>query len=589
MSFSVYKARFLSIIIAIVALSAVIVSSAYAAPSCKDDASAGLNADSAMKASMLLQPSQSETLDAMGSTPFGTHGALSVNGRDLVDSSGQRFQLHGLSTHGIAWYPQYVNYDGFKTLRDDWNANVVRLAMYTAEYGGYCTGGNQQDLKNLVSKGVDAATELGMYAIVDWHVMNEDANPLRYIDEAKAFFNEMSSKYSDHDNVIYEICNEPCNSTTWSDIKAYANQIIPIIRANDGNAVVIVGTPQWCQLIDEAANDRLAFDNVMYSLHFYAATHTQWLRDKYVSAYNAGLPIFISEFDICDASGGGNIDYGEGEKWFALIDQYNISYCKWNLSNKNEASSAIASSCAKTSAWAVDELSATGQWIYNKMRGEGDFDSNPPVTPNPPPGFTADPQNGVFYDTVGHWVESEGIIKQVVQYGLMNGYRDGANELTGYFGPNDLITRGQVASVLYRMSGINSYPQTNQTPCIDVQDNQYFTAAINWAYGNNIMNGYMENGICFMRPDQYITRSEFAKMIFTAANHFGCDMEVERPWDIWQASDAWKIEDWARPAFEWCYTHRVITGNSQTGELKPQDRATRAEGAKMFVVLHSLI
>lgn len=589
MHFRISKARLLLMAFAVAAMSAIIVAGAYASSYCDDVART--DADPVSQGDASLQPSQDESLDTLGTTPFDAHGALSVHGRDLVDASGQRFQLHGVSTHGLAWYPQYVNRDAFKTLRDDWNANVVRLAMYTAEYGGYCTGGNQQDLKNLVCNGVDIATELGMYVIVDWHVMNEDANPMKYINEAKSFFSEMSSRYSDHDNVIYEICNEPCNSTTWGDVKGYASQVIPIIRANDGNAVILVGTPQWCQSIDEAANDRLPFDNVMYSLHFYAATHTQWLRDRYVSAYDAGLPIFISEFDICDASGGGYIDYGEGEKWFDLIDRYNTSYCKWNLSNKDEASSAIASNCQKTGGWSEGDLSATGRWIYDKMRSEDDFDGNPPATPTPtpPPGFIADPQNGVFYDTVGHWVESEGVIRQVVKYGLMNGYRDNANALTGYFGPDDLITRGQVASVLYRMSGAAAYPETNQTPCVDVQDNQYFTAAINWAYENGVMSGYMEGGICLMKPDQHITRSEFAKMVFTAASHFGCNMEVERPWDIWQASDAWRIEDWARPAFEWCYAYRVATGNSQTGELKPQDNATRAEGAKMFVVLYSLI
>ena len=48
----------------------------------------------------------------------------------LTDESGNIIQLRGVSTHGISWFPDYVNYDAFATLRDDWGANVVRIAMY---------------------------------------------------------------------------------------------------------------------------------------------------------------------------------------------------------------------------------------------------------------------------------------------------------------------------------------------------------------------------------------------------------------------------------------------------------------------------
>ncbi|MEE3357895.1 MAG: cellulase family glycosylhydrolase, partial [Lachnospiraceae bacterium] len=61
-------------------------------------------------------------------TPYGNHGKLSVSGVDLVDQSGNRFQLKGVSTHGLQWYPQYVNQSAFQYLRDSWGANVVRLA-----------------------------------------------------------------------------------------------------------------------------------------------------------------------------------------------------------------------------------------------------------------------------------------------------------------------------------------------------------------------------------------------------------------------------------------------------------------------------
>ena len=302
-------------------------------------------------------------------TPFANHGKLSLDGTDIVDENGEKYQLKGLSTHGLAWFPQYVNKEAFQTFRDDWGANLIRLAMYTDENGGYCSGGNREQLKQTVCDGVEAATELGMYVIIDWHVLH-DLSPKVYEADAKIFFDEMSKKYKDYDNVIYEICNEPNGGTTWSDVKEYAEDIIPIIRANDNDAIIIVGTPTWSQDVDIAAQDPITgYENIMYAVHFYAATHTDNIRNKVTTALNSGLPIFVSEFSICDASGNGAIDYGQAEKWFDLINSNNLSYAAWNISNKNETSSIIKASCTKTSGWTVDDLSDTGVWIRKQILG----------------------------------------------------------------------------------------------------------------------------------------------------------------------------------------------------------------------------
>lgn len=312
-------------------------------------------------------PSQSGTTDK--NTPYGKHGALSVKGTDLVGASGEKVQLRGMSTHGLAWFPQYVNFDTFKFLRDEWNTNCVRLAMYTHENGGYCAGGNKEQLKTLVRNGVDYASQLGMYVIVDWHVLNEQ-NPLTYKDEAKKFFDEMSKEFAGKDNVIYEICNEPNGSGSWQNVTAYANEVIPIIRANAPNSVILVGTPQWSQNIDQALAAPLKFDNIMYTLHFYAATHTDWLRSRMESCINSGLPVFVSEFGTCDASGNGGVDIGQSNAWKDLIEKHNVSYMCWNLANKNESSSIIASGCSKLYGWSDNELSTQGKWIRDWFKSE---------------------------------------------------------------------------------------------------------------------------------------------------------------------------------------------------------------------------
>lgn len=314
------------------------------------------------------RPAEAPVATPSAATPS-TAGALSVRGAQLVGEDGDPVQLRGVSTHGLAWFPGYVNRELFGELRSDWGANVVRLALYTAENGGYCTDGDRAKLQELVEDGVDHTTEADLYAIVDWHVLS-DADPNEHVDDAKAFFGAMAERYADHDNVIYEICNEPNGDTSWADIKRYADEVIPVIREHAPDAVVLVGTPTWSQRVDEAAADPLDFDNVMYTLHFYAATHQQDLRDRLQTAVEAGLPVFVSEFGICDASGSGAVDYASADAWVDLMDSLDVGYVCWNLSNKDESSALFKPGCDKTSGFERDDLSEEGVWLWDVLHGE---------------------------------------------------------------------------------------------------------------------------------------------------------------------------------------------------------------------------
>lgn len=304
---------------------------------------------------------------------YSDRGAVHVEGTTLVDSKGIPVIMRGVSTHGMAWFPEFVNADAFKTVRDDWGVNCIRLAMYTAEYNGYCTGdsNNKKTLRNLINTSVKQCKNLGMYVIVDWHILS-DNNPLTNQDEAIKFFDEMSRSFASYDNVLYEICNEPNGGTSWEDIKKYAEKVIPVIRANSPNAVIIVGTPTWSQEVDVAAKSPIkGYDNLMYTLHFYANTHKDDLRKKLEKAVNAGLPLFVTEFGICDASGAGSINKTEANKWMKLLVKYNIGSCIWNLSNKDETCALIKASCKKTSGWKVDDLTESGKWFVEWMMQNG--------------------------------------------------------------------------------------------------------------------------------------------------------------------------------------------------------------------------
>lgn len=293
--------------------------------------------------------------------PVKEHGKLRVDGTAILDEKGEKFQLRGVSTHGIAWFPQYVNKEAFSTMRDNWGVNTVRLAMYTDPSAGY-----SESIHAKVKEGVQYATELGMYVIVDWHILS-DGNPQTNKGQALKFFKEMAELHKDNPNVLYEICNEPNGDVEWArDIKPYAEEVISAIRAIDDDAIILVGSSTWSQDIDKVAENPLTgVSNVMYTVHFYAATHKDWLRNKVSAALDKGIPVFISEFGISDASGNGALDYSEAGQWLSLLNSRGVSFVIWNLSNKDESSALISPSSSKTSGWTHDELSAQGQWFID--------------------------------------------------------------------------------------------------------------------------------------------------------------------------------------------------------------------------------
>lgn len=297
------------------------------------------------------------------------YGALHVEDGVLTDEEGNAVSLTGVSSHGLSWFPEYVTADSIKSLRDNWGINVIRLAMYTSDYNGYCVGGQdiKDTLKDNIDEAVQAATDNDMYVIIDWHILN-DADPNEYKAEAIQFFGEMVRKYEDNENVIYEICNEPNGDTTWNDIKKYANEVVPVIRNVDEDAIILVGTPKWSSDLDSVLDDPLEFDNIMYTYHFYAGSHKSSARNTLTNALEEGLPVFISEYGFVAADGDGAVDTKEAAKWQEVIDEYQLPSCIWNLSNKAEGSALIASDCDLTADFKYEDLSEQGQYFFDMLK-----------------------------------------------------------------------------------------------------------------------------------------------------------------------------------------------------------------------------
>ena len=320
------------------------------------------------------------------------NGQLKVIGTKLSNADGNPITLRGVSTHGIAWFPDFATKSFMQTLRDEWGASIFRIAMYSFE-GNDSYVNNPSWNKSKVCELIDAAIELDMYVIVDWHIL-ADSNPQTYQKQAAEFFTYIASAYQKVPNILYEICNEPNGGTSWSgNIKPYANTIIPIIREYSPEAVIIVGTPTWSQDVDAAAADPLSFDNVMYSLHFYAGTHKSWLRDKADIALSKGLALFATEWGTTDASGNGAVDKTSTDEWLTYLEKNGISWCNWSLCNKSESSALLLASAKSNGTMPDSSLSESGKYIKEKML---EYSGTTPVEqkpqePTPPPEQKATP------------------------------------------------------------------------------------------------------------------------------------------------------------------------------------------------------
>ncbi len=291
------------------------------------------------------------------------HGRLRADHSHIVGEDGKPVSLAGVSFGWSQWEAaRFYNAGVVNWLKQDWHASIVRAAL-GIDPAGYL--GQPAENKARVTAVIDAAIAADLYVLIDWHDHHAHQHP----ELAVAFFQEMARRYGHKPNIIYEIYNEPMGDITWAqDIKPYAERVIAAIRASDPDNLIVVGTPTYSQDVDLATADPIKDPNLAYSLHFYAGTHKQSLRDKALVALNRGFALFVTEWGTCLADGAGGVDAPSVQEWMTFLREHQLSHCNWAVYDKHETASILAPTAASIGNWTDADLSPSGRFARELIR-----------------------------------------------------------------------------------------------------------------------------------------------------------------------------------------------------------------------------
>ena len=304
---------------------------------------------------------------AFAQSPVQKHGNLRISGKHIVDKNGKVTSLAGPSFFwsNTGWgQDRFYTRGAVETFARDWKAGIVRVAV-GAQNDGSILKDRKGNLKRTQTV-IEAAIDNGLYVIVDWHSHQAE----RDLGETQAFFTHIAKRYGHTPNIIYEIYNEPLDTTDWNGVvKPYAERLIRTIRAIDPDNLIIVGTQTWSQDVDKAADNPIrGQSNILYALHFYAATHKGALREKAEYAINKGLPIIISEWGTVTYSGDGFLDVKSSIDWMRFAKRHKLSHLAWAVSDKNESASMLRPGASSNGRWTQRDLTPSGRLVRDIMR-----------------------------------------------------------------------------------------------------------------------------------------------------------------------------------------------------------------------------
>ena len=200
----------------------------------------------------------------------------------------------------------------------------------------------------------------------------------------------------------------------------------------------------------------------------------------------------------------------------------------------------------------VSEVSLTkNMTVYAGWRA----DENPDIVVNP---FTDVSEKDWFYNDA--------------MFVYKNGLMLGTSKTL--FSPHGTVTRGMMATILWRMEG--SLAPKGENSFTDVEAGMWYTDAITWTTANGIFAGYSKDKF---GPDDPVTREQLTAIFYRYADYKGYKLTVTENLDKFEDAD--KITDYAKMVMQWAVGNGLIKGKSEN-LLDPQGTATRAEISAML-------
>ena len=241
------------------------------------------------------------------------NGQLHVDGVMLMNEHNEEIRLKGTVLFNNSNLD--FNKEKLETLKS-WGTNVIKVGLGNKSSTNPYT--NEQQMQKMYQI-IDDAINLDMYVIVIFWSGNNLTDDI--YNQANEYFTQITTRYKDVPNLIYEIANEP--QQEWEDIKVYANNIISTIRNISTNSMILCPTKGHNGLTDVIDN-KLDLKNILYVVHIYGGDEND-CRSLSTAILN-DIPTFVSEWS--NSNGSANVSDEmdlKTNRFIALMNRYNVS------------------------------------------------------------------------------------------------------------------------------------------------------------------------------------------------------------------------------------------------------------------------
>ena len=159
-----------------------------------------------------------------------------------------------------------------------------------------------------------------------------------------------------------------------------------------------------------------------------------------------------------------------------------------------------------------------------------------------------------------------------VAYAYRHNIMEGTSDTT--FVPGKSLTRAEAVQVLYNLEGKPAVSGSTTFPDLA---HDWYKPAIAWAESTGVVDGY-EDGT--FRPDEPVNRMEFAQMLYNYTAYKGYDLTAKG--DLTTFPDGDQVQEWALPAMAWANGNELINGHDDS-TLEPGGTTTRAQAAAVLM------